>query len=720
MADYTSVDKLESLSVRVMESPAGKQGAKAKVTVVIPEQLRERQEKLRNRDLSEEELIEFGEDLAKLLLPPGVQDFYYRSRAKLRAQEGLRIQICTDQAELGELPWEYTYVWSPDTSTDAGKHSGFLALDREISIVRYQNLRDVKPPPGSEVVRVAALFSDGREAGYRELELAREEDNLRQALIGVGGVELCPIRNGKLEGLLDSLTRDGAQVFHFSGHGTIKKEPLEEAFKFREQIYLVLVAEDGGEQLWSGQKVVMELGKRGVLLVVLSACDSGLSGLVPELVNQGIPAVVGMQFTVRDANAVAFSHRFYQALASGKSIDTAVSEGRHGIYQRPIEAGRDWGVPVLYLQTDYAVLFPKPVKPMLINLALLCVSLGALGAWFALHILPVWNQAVEEIRVSTGFALGAIPSLLAFIQLVASRAMTTMTGREQSSWSERLLGHRFARRILASLFFVAIGLAVTTHSIYMANPPGTDPIIVNVFKSNNDGSDSFGALPVLSRDENGTRFGGPVFFQFNRQLKLEIETAGWQFDEASSNVEVDSGKLSSASAHLAFWKSINFSVKEKELKVIRLVPDHNLVSLMPDHYDPNPEPLVRLTLTVGEKVKYIEDFREGVVWVGAPMIRLVRKVTVASESDLKTTLISCLDVKSDVEARHALMAKWDSKNYYLDIELNNEDEIVVEAELKYSSELPEPEFESVSLTVIPPTEELPGGSFPTVCLKETL
>lgn len=83
---------------------------------------------------------------------------------------------------------------------------------------------------------------------------------------------------------------------------------------------------------------------------------------MPALTRAGIPAVVGMQFKVYDANAIAFSSIFYQTLAAGEPVDTAVREGRLAIYfNRSNDDERDWGVPVLYLhaEEEEGVLFPR-------------------------------------------------------------------------------------------------------------------------------------------------------------------------------------------------------------------------------------------------------------------------------------------------------------------------------------------------------------------------
>ena len=56
------------------------------------------------------------------------------------------------------------------------------------------------------------------------------------------------------------------------------------------------------------------------------------AGVVTALTHAGIPAVVGMQFRIRDRNAIAFSRAFYRALAAGQSIDAALTDGRFAIF----------------------------------------------------------------------------------------------------------------------------------------------------------------------------------------------------------------------------------------------------------------------------------------------------------------------------------------------------------------------------------------------------
>jgi hypothetical protein len=72
-------------------------------------------------------------------------------------------------------------------------------------------------------------------------------------------------------------------------------------------------------------------------------------------VQQGIPAVIAMQFEIADDVASRFAHEFYGALADGYPIDASLTEARKSIFA----AGREveWGTPVLYLRAPDGRIF---------------------------------------------------------------------------------------------------------------------------------------------------------------------------------------------------------------------------------------------------------------------------------------------------------------------------------------------------------------------------
>jgi hypothetical protein len=129
--------------------------------------------------------------------------------------------------------------------------------------------------------------------------------------------------------------------------------------------FLSLTGAGGHEVDFSAQKLALSLAGRGVRFAMLGACNSSKvdqinawTGIASALTRAGIPAVVGMQFSVFDYNAIVFSKIFYRALAAGLTVDEAVTEGRIAIATRSDDEDRDFGVPVLYLRAEEGVLFP--------------------------------------------------------------------------------------------------------------------------------------------------------------------------------------------------------------------------------------------------------------------------------------------------------------------------------------------------------------------------
>ncbi|MBK9092086.1 MAG: CHAT domain-containing protein [Anaerolineae bacterium] len=78
---------------------------------------------------------------------------------------------------------------------------------------------------------------------------------------------------------------------------------------------------------------------KSLRLAVLNACEGGrasrsdpFGGVCQSLLQQGIPAVIAMQFEVTDKTAIVLTHSFYQALADGYPVDAALAEARKSIF----------------------------------------------------------------------------------------------------------------------------------------------------------------------------------------------------------------------------------------------------------------------------------------------------------------------------------------------------------------------------------------------------
>jgi CHAT domain len=365
--DYKNENDIESFRVRVASSPVGEQRLQAADTVTLSDTLRSRLKQLERRSFKLQQMIALGEDLAAALFPTTVRSLLAKSKARLRDDEGLRVRLKLDTYALGDLPWEYCYVAEPNTPDAQKDVSGFLVIDRRLSLVRYQVLGDpLTPigPVGLAPLRLVVLLSNPQNTPGLNLET--EQKNIEQALREQSAIKPEFFPNATVD-ILEEAMNKGAHIFHYSGHGKFEGD-MGQAYGTQEgKGYLALTGDDGKEIGFSAEKLAVSLGKKGVRFTMLSACESGRvdqvnawTGIASALTRAGIPAVVGMQYTIKDVNAIAFTKSLYLALAAGQTIDEAVIAGRQAIFIRSTEEERDWGVPVLYLRAEEGILFPQP------------------------------------------------------------------------------------------------------------------------------------------------------------------------------------------------------------------------------------------------------------------------------------------------------------------------------------------------------------------------
>lgn len=261
----------------------------------------------------------------------------------------------------------------PDVSWGADPRlDGFIALDRKISLVRYevqgQPLVGVGPG-GVDSVRLVILMASPD--GYPKLRLGIEKGEIEKAVEGSLSIKSECHLDATIQ-TLETAFRQDAHIFHFAGHGEFDGDLGERYGSQEGKGFLVFLDDDGvGKQSYSAERLAANLKGRGLRLVVLCACHTARrgevnpwTGVVPALTRTGIPAIVGMQFGIQDENAVAFSRSFYRTLTAGQSVDAAVHNGRLAVLNRCVDNDRDWGVPVLYLHHrsgngEDGVLFPR-------------------------------------------------------------------------------------------------------------------------------------------------------------------------------------------------------------------------------------------------------------------------------------------------------------------------------------------------------------------------
>ncbi|HQV28582.1 MAG TPA: CHAT domain-containing protein [Thermoflexales bacterium] len=333
---------------------------------VLPAGLRDTFRQLANGALEAEDMIAMGKHLADALFPPNARNLLALCRLRQYGQDDqrLRIRIRVEALALANVPWEFVFVPDPNIPAAEEGIDNFLALDPKISILRRENIPGVPAasldPLGAGPLRM--LVATANPKTQTQLNTPAELRGIRAALGAIPAIAPVYVENATKLGLLTELMR-GAHIFHFAGHGIFQEQPGARWGELEGAGALLLVDPAGNEDRWPAPVLRNGISGRGIRLAVLAACEgakrdsaNAWSGVVPSMIKAGIAAVVGMQFTIEDGNAIVFSQIFYAALAAGQPIEAALSEARLAI--RAMGATLDWGGPVLYSRVEEGTLFP--------------------------------------------------------------------------------------------------------------------------------------------------------------------------------------------------------------------------------------------------------------------------------------------------------------------------------------------------------------------------
>ena len=373
-ADFgQDVNGIQSFTVQVVGSPSGQLEAESRT---VPNDLMRRLGQLDRRRLAVDEIIEIGERLFDLLLGGEAGALLSRCLSDgLEPEQGLRLCLRLP-LELAGYPWEYLYCQRGGGEKDA---TGFLALDPRISITRQETLTPRKayhnkPRSRRMLVTLASPVDNER------LELDRERENLQKVFQNSAtNIKLDFLEDATVDGLVKEL-RESVDILHFAGHGSFEETGQGVSFgSITGEGSILLVDSKGNSAPMPADQLAVNLLGSDVRLVVLGACETGKrdaenvwSGVVAAVMEAEVPAAVAMQFSVWDDAAIGFARSLYQVLAAGLPLDYAVCEGRRAVYnlcnpQRDhVDRGRywrDWGVPVLYQQTDGDFSLPSLTDP---------------------------------------------------------------------------------------------------------------------------------------------------------------------------------------------------------------------------------------------------------------------------------------------------------------------------------------------------------------------
>lgn len=245
--------------------------------------------------------------------------------------------------ELHRLPWETMH----DGNVFLGAHPDFsVAVTRIVADAPEADC----PQPVMAPVRV--LFVLGAELDDPRIKAGAEVIGLiRGVERGRGAINHSILEDATLVKLEERCRQFEPHIVHFVSHGALDASGRGE---------LQLRSGESDETGWaSGERLLRALGEaeRAPLLVVLTGCESAAAGdhmdsLAAELVQGGIPSVIGMAGRISDPVCRLFSREFGRALNTGLPLVEAMTEGRRAGLQRQEERAADdnaWALPSIYL-----------------------------------------------------------------------------------------------------------------------------------------------------------------------------------------------------------------------------------------------------------------------------------------------------------------------------------------------------------------------------------
>jgi chaperonin GroEL len=263
---------------------------------------------------------------------------------------GLRLRLrMTDCPELANLPWEYLHDRS---------RNRFLALSEWTPVIRFLDQPGrIRPLAVTAPLKVLVVIASPHDevALDADAEWARISDAV-QGLVDSGRIELRRLNGGTISALQQALRTGEFHVLHFVGHGGFDEHSGDGMLLFE--------AANGLSNPVSGQNIgVLLHDHRTLRLAILNSCEGARGGVTDayagtaqSLIQQGIPAVVAMQFEITDEAAIVFAQNLYEAVAAGYPLDAAVGDARKAVFNSSANTV-EWGTPVLYLRAPDGQIF---------------------------------------------------------------------------------------------------------------------------------------------------------------------------------------------------------------------------------------------------------------------------------------------------------------------------------------------------------------------------
>ncbi|RCR71546.1 caspase family protein [Larkinella punicea] len=221
----------------------------------------------------------------------------------------------------------------------AGRHPLLLQItvhlgnrSRDLDVLEKEVLissDDLAVPTPDTKAWKRILFLSANPMTHEPLRLGAEAREIQEELRGSDGILFSTSLAVTPRTLTRSILQEKPTIVHFSGHGTDQGLCLE-----TESGQLKTVSAEALGRLFA-------VFDDSVQCVLLNACYSETQA---RAIGQHIPYVIGMQRSIGDEAAIAFSATFYQALGSGLSIVDAYELAVAGM---GLEDNRQAAIPVL-------------------------------------------------------------------------------------------------------------------------------------------------------------------------------------------------------------------------------------------------------------------------------------------------------------------------------------------------------------------------------------
>jgi hypothetical protein len=296
------------------------------------------------------ELRDLGRDLFETLFPGDVRRLYDVARS-LQSGGPLAVLFTSMIDWVADKPWELAF--------DPARREFLATSGVDFARDVFTAVPADVLPPRKGPLRV--LVATAQPQGASAVAAREEKTHVRRAFAELarrGLAEVDELPHASPDGLQRRLARSPVDVLHFVGHGSFDEKEREGHLLF----------EDGRGRAKALTAAVLRqiVGRRGVRLVFLNACETGRGGRVdfnrgvaPALVAAGVPAVVANQYAVLDEAATAFARGFYAELALGRSLGAAAREARVAVGHAIGADSIDWAVPVLFARDPRETLREK-------------------------------------------------------------------------------------------------------------------------------------------------------------------------------------------------------------------------------------------------------------------------------------------------------------------------------------------------------------------------